>query len=233
MAYPYSNGRSARPRPGFDPEQNGFGGGYRRPGSGPGSVYSGNSSRGTTQFRGMRGAIDNIQNITGMSMVGDLTNAANAVSQGIFGPGGSAEQAVQQSIYRTVDSGFGPTSGGLQNAQMNIQRQGQDAINRFISEKTLEARALRGQELSDVFTGEASIEQLRLAQETQRQNQQIIDMQAQQQECGIGDRLGAGIAGAGQGMIGGGMSGLVTAGNPLHMGVSAGIGFLGGILGGC
>lgn len=178
---------------------------------------------------------------------GELEAVGQGVAEDLFRPGGQVEQATRGALSQSVQSGFGPSSGGFDRARMNILGGARDRITSALAQAAPQLASTAVQEdlgrlrqegnfvmgqaglANDLSQSEfgamSTIEQLRLAHEQMRMNQEEMG-------CGLGDRLGSAVTSGGQGaatgaIIGGGVGSIPAAA------VGGGIGFLGGLFGGC
>lgn len=128
---------------------------------------------------------------------GSLSALAESVTSDLFGAGGAVEKAQQGARGKTVTTGFGTGSGGLTNATQNIFRGARDEVANVVGRGAIDIAGIavqdrattlgnlnqfvqfQGGRLDDLrdslFGGQATIEQLRLAERQLDQNQQVID----------------------------------------------------------
>jgi hypothetical protein len=183
---------------------------------------------------------------------GELTTVATGITDELFAPGGQVDQATRTAFGDTVASGFGPTSGSYERARQHILGGARDAVSRGIAQGALQlaptamqARAGDIASLIDVhgletgrleglreslFGGQATIENLRLADETLGLNRSIVD--AYLRQAGRGRGIGSRIGGAASGALAGAQVG-AQLGTPFGlpgMGVGAAVGGLAGLL---
>lgn len=171
-----------------------------------------------------------------------LSDVAQGVTAELFAPGGQVEQATNRALRSTVESGFGPRSGGFDQARLNIQERAQDQVANRVAQAAPEIRSqtiqglgqlagqLRGSAESlreSEFGGQATIEQLGLARERQDMNERIM------QEF-LDERGGADIGGAASGALSGAATGATIGSIVPGFGTAigaAGGGILGGLSG--
>lgn len=180
-----------------------------------------------------------------------LSTFAGGVSDQYFAPGGIVEQQSRQALGQTVNTGFGTTSGGFDNARMNILSGATGAMNNAIAMQAGElarlAQADRQNQLAtafgylgleksradalreSLFGGAATERVYGMDERMLRLNEMMV-----MNEFGDGEgfdftgRLGSGAGGALSGAAAGSMIG--SAGGPIGMGLGALIGGLGGFL---
>lgn len=174
----------------------------------------------------------------------ELEAMAQGLTGELFRPGGQVEQASRAALDQTVATGFGSTSGGYTNARQNIMTGARDTVSNAIAQGAIQLAPVavqsrqneignalgltsyyagRSDDLREsLFGGRATIEQLQLARQQMRQNQQVIDAQLNQ---GFGSRLG----GAAKGALAGMAMGSFLPG-PGHV-VGGVLGALGGLFG--
>ena len=173
-----------------------------------------------------------------------LSSMAQGITAELFAPGGQVEEATSQALRQTTESGFGPRSGGFDQARLNILEGAQEQVANRVAQA---APQIRGQTLQGFgqlagqlrgateslreseFGGRASIEQLEMARQRQRQNEMILQEFLDERGGGIGETIAGGLTGAGSGALAGAGMGSVL-GVP---GAAAGgiIGGLAGLLG--
>jgi hypothetical protein len=160
---------------------------------------------------------------------GALEQFAGGLTDQLFGAGGAVEQASRGALGQTVQSGFGPTSGGFDNARMNILTGARDTLTQGIAGQAVNlAQLASGQRTADIqsllgftgmqagrrdslaeslFGGAATINQQGMDRETMDLNRRLIDhaLGQQNQGSGIGGllgRIGGGLLGSALGPIG-------------------------------
>ncbi len=173
---------------------------------------------------------------------GEITAFGESLVNDLFGGGGAVERGLQEARGRTVETGFGTTSGGLTNARNNIFSRATDTVAQGIAQKSFEfadlaertrgsdiqsllagvgLQASRGDDLREsLFGGRATIDQQGFDRETMALNRRLIEHALR--GGGIGSRFG----GAASGALSGAAAGSVIPG----IGTVAG-GVLGGLAG--
>lgn len=153
---------------------------------------------------------------------GELSATAESLANELFGAGGAVEKAYSDAFGKTVESGFGTTSGGFDRARQNILGQARDTVANTIAQNAInlapvaaQSRATdiaslldftntQGAMLGDIrdslFTGQASIEQLRLGREQMDLNRRLIEESLRRGSGGGG--IGGFLKGIGQAGIG-------------------------------
>lgn len=151
----------------------------------------------------------------------ELTVIAQAVADEIFGTGGVVDQENRAALDQSVETGFGPSSGGFTAARQNILGKGRDVVGRSIAQNgaALAGLAVQDRGLSldaagnlyntasgrvdnlreSIFGGQTVIENLRLAREQQAMNKKMLDKAIKE---GNTDWLGALEKGVGFGIAG-------------------------------
>ena len=166
-----------------------------------------------------------------------LSALAQSVTDQLFRPGGAVEGATRGALGRSVQSGFGPRSGGFDAARLNILQGASDTVGNTVGQAAVQLAPLALQQRESQFGAASTLEGLRLSEEQLAQNQRLIDAHLQQQKCGIGDRLGAGLMGGLSGALGAsanlGGAGAAAATGGLSTLAGGILGGLGGIFGGC
>jgi hypothetical protein len=104
-----------------------------------------------------------------------LSALAESIAGDFFGPGGSAERQTNQALRHSVDTGFGPRSGGFDAARLNILQNATTQASRGISAGAIQLFPQLLAQRESQFGAASTIENLRLAEEQQRQNQQALD----------------------------------------------------------
>ena len=175
---------------------------------------------------------------------GELSTVATGLADELFSPGGEVEQAYSDAFGQTVESGFGTSSGGFERARGNILRGARDVVGRGIAQGALQlagtAEQSRASDINallglhegeagrmeglreSLFGGQATIEQLKLAQEQMGLNRELM------RKAGKGRGLGSRTGGAAKGALAGASIGSAIPG----FGTAAGavIGGIGGFL---
>lgn len=167
---------------------------------------------------------------------GQLSGLAESVTGELFGAGGQVELATRGAAGRTVETGFGTSSGGFDRARQNIFGQARESVANVVGQSAVELSGQAVQQraadigalgdftqfqtgrLDDLreslFGGQVTIEQLNLAKEQMAQNQRLIDE-------AISGGGGGGIGGF-LGKVGGGILG--SALGPIGAGLGAKVG---------
>lgn len=168
-----------------------------------------------------------------------LEQFAGGLSAQMFGAGGSVEQASRQALGQSVQSGFGPTSGGFDNARLSILKEARGSFNEALSTQavnlaqiastkrssdiqtllgfTQNQGARRDSAAESLFGGRATIDQQGMDRETMDLNRRMIEQGLMDGQTSMGDRLSGGLSGAAGGFVAGnmvvpGIGGIVGAG---------------------
>ena len=149
-----------------------------------------------------------------------LTAWADSYSQQLYGPGGAVEMGDRASLSNSVDSGFGGTSGGFDNARNNTRMQssrnfhdsmanqvvavGQQAMTQrsndldsllgYVTNQGARRDSLAG----DLFAGTQGIELQKNDRETMELNRRMIEKALSRGDVSTVERL---LAGAGAGAM--------------------------------
>ena len=82
-----------------------------------------------------------------------LNTFAGGITDQFFRPGGMVEQASRQALGQTVQTGFGPQSGGFDAARMNILAGARDQVGQAIGSQAVNlAQMASGQRSADIQT---------------------------------------------------------------------------------
>lgn len=160
---------------------------------------------------------------------GELSEFAESVTSDVFGPGGAVQGAINQATPDILNSGMSPFGGTAARTRNDILRGATDQVSNAIGQQAgklagiasqnrtndiasrlafTELQAGRADSLREsLFGGQATIENLGLARESQDLNRRMIEQALRQREGGGGfgsffGNLGGGLLGATLGPIG-------------------------------
>ena len=178
---------------------------------------------------------------------GALEDFAGSVFEQYFGSGGAVEGASRAALGQAVQSGFGPTSGGFDNARMNILREASGQFGQAVAGQATQLAGYASQDrgidiqsllgytglqagrrdalAESLFGGQATIDQQGIDREVLDLNRRMIEQALRNSGQSIGSRLGGGLSGAASGAI----AGSIIPG--IGTGIGAAIGGIAGLFG--
>ena len=180
-----------------------------------------------------------------------LSKFAGGLSEQLFGAGGSVETASRSALGEAVGSGFGPTSGGFDNARLNILKGAGQQFNSALAEQAVNIAGVASQQRSadinsilglqqsqagrrdsiaeSIFGAQATIDQQGFDRETMDLNKQLIEQALRRGNRGrsVGSRVKGGLSGSASGAV----AGTIVAGPGIGTTAGAIIGGLAGLFG--